>query len=188
MPPPFARRAVALLALVATVSPSVRAGAADDVAQLKALAFAEPTDVQMAPASAPAKNETGTFHGCALRSEWKLLAGPARTEVVTALQTLIASTLASSTRAHPHDNLVHLQPLGMVYGNVALRMKTSDGSRDFALALGQPGATTYVYAYAGKHRWCFVLDPANADEQAIVTKLRHSLITSEKTGPGQAGP
>jgi hypothetical protein len=140
---------------------------ARQLTELRALSFSTAKKVSVATLSAPAKGEKAVYHGCAMRTEWKEAPEGEGQALADVLRELIADRVACYAKAGDAD-IVWLQPLGFVYGQVALQLETDHGRREFSITPGEK--TSYVYAYDTKHHsLCLVVDGP------LQTKLIQSL-------------
>jgi hypothetical protein len=164
-----------LLRLIATLSvvPGVAAlgaGTATNVRQLaesRALSFSAVRQVMVAKLAAPMPQEAAAFHGCALRSEWREVAAPAGQALADVLRGRISDGISIYLHARD-DDLVWLEPFGFVHGELAIRLETAQGRREFAITPGEKSDSVYAYD-TRKHRMYFLV------EEPARTMLREAL-------------
>lgn len=120
------------------------------LAILKEVDFNTANSASVVALAAPSEGHKATFHGCAVISEWKSLSPLARDKLAARLRQPIQEEITAFSKAGD-DDLIVLQPMGVVYGNYGVRMDTDRGLREFAICLPKEW-DGYIYIYSGRSR------------------------------------
>lgn len=139
------RALVLILALFRVATSLVAGTAAEQLAQLRPLAFDKVKSAAIARLDSVAA-QGKAFHGQDLASPWTTLAPAQRDEVAATLRGILGREIEQWTKAGDGE-LVILQPFGFVPGDFAVRLETDRGVRDFSVAVWSTG---YIHIYDEK--------------------------------------